>query len=68
MSLKAFHIAFVTVSTLLTIGFGAWAIVRYRHQGETLLLLGGIGSLVGTVALVVYGRWFLKKLKGVGYL
>jgi hypothetical protein len=31
-------------------------------------LLFGIGSLAAGVALIVYERYFLKKLKNVGYL
>ena len=68
MSLKAFHLVFVTVSAILGLGFGAWAIADYRRSGSAGSLWSGVGSLVGTVALIVYGRWFLRKLKGVGYL
>lgn len=68
MSLKAFHLVFVTLSAVLGLGFGAWAIVDYRRNDNIGSLCWGIGSLVGTVALIVYGRWFLRKLKGVGYL
>ena len=68
MSLKAFHIVFVTVSAILGLGFGAWAIADYRRNGSAESLWWGIGSLAGTAALIVYGRWFLRKLKGVGYL
>jgi len=68
MSLKAFHLVFVTVSAILGLGFGAWAIADYRVSGSAGSLWWGIGSLAGTGALIVYGRWFLRKLKGVGYL
>ena len=68
MSLKAFHIVFVTLATLLAAGFGAWAVRDYRANGDTSSLVIGIASLVGSVALVSYGRWFLHKLKGVSYL
>ena len=68
MSLKAFHIVFIVVSTLLCIGFGVWAIVEYRSQGGLGTLVAGVGSLSASLALVWYGRWFLRKLKGVSYL
>lgn len=68
MSLKAFHIVFVTISTILAIGFGLWAIRNYNHNHEMLSLIFGSFSLIGAVVLVVYGRWFLRKLKGVSYL
>lgn len=68
MSLKAFHIVFVVVSTMLTLGFGAWSIREFRTTNDMAFLLGGIFSFVLAVALLIYGRWFLRKLQGVGYL
>ena len=68
MSLKAFHIVFVAVSTLLCVGFGVWAIAEYRSHGDPGTLVAGVGSLSASLALVWYGRWFLRKLKGVSYL
>lgn len=68
MSLKAFHLVFVASSAILGLGFGAWAIADYRKSGNTGSLCWGVGSLAATGALMVYGRWFLRKLKGVGYL
>lgn len=68
MSLKAFHIVFVVASTILALFVGVWAIRNYRAGGDVTALVAGIGSLLGAVALIWYGRWFLKKLKGVDYL
>lgn len=68
MSLKTFHIVFVTVSTMLALGFGIWACREYRVSGDGTTLLAGVGSLLVAVALVVYGFWFLRKLKWVSYL
>ena len=67
MSLKAFHIIFVIVSTLLTISVGLWAISQYRSTGSLSMLWFGMGSFAGTIALGVYGRYFLKKLKHISY-
>lgn len=66
MSLKAFHVAFVVCSVLLAVGFGVWALAR--EGGGTLYLLLGLLSFGIAIGLVVYGVWFLKKLKGVSYL
>jgi len=68
MSLKAFHVAFITLSTLLAAGFGAWSIAAYQARGEASYLALGIFSFLAAVALVVYGGYFLKKMKGVSYL
>jgi len=66
MSLKAFHVLFVTISVLITLGFGIWSLRQYGDTGATGSLALGIASLVVSVALVVYGVAFLKKLKQAG--
>lgn len=68
MSLKAFHIVFIAVSTLLAIAFGVWEVLRYMETGSIGMLLAGLASFVAAAGLVVYGVRFLKKLKHVGYL
>ena len=68
MSLKAFHIVFITVSTVLAAGFGLWSLQNYFAGEDGLNLIFGIGSLLAGVALVIYGKYFLKKLKKVSYL
>ena len=69
MSLKAFHLVFVTVSTLLTFGVAAWAFDNYFSGARlTADLLFGCGSLLCGAALLAYGRYFLRKLKDVSYL
>ena len=69
MSLKAFHIFFVTVSSLLAFGFGGWSVKNYFGGSHAALDLAmGLGSIVIGIALIVYGRYFLKKLKNVSYL
>ena len=68
MSLKAFHIFFIVVSTLFTLGFGVWATRDFAASGNWVNLSLGVGSFVSSVVLVVYGVWFLRKLKGVSYL
>ena len=66
MSLKAFHVVFITLSTLLAAGFGVWSITADTGKSEGLYL--GVFSLLAAVALVVYGVYFLKKMKDVSYL
>ena len=61
MSLKAVHIFFITIATLFCIGFGVLALK------QDLTFLGVLG-FVGAVALLVYGSWFLKKMKDVSLI
>ena len=68
MSLKAFHIIFVTASVLLAFGVAAWAFVNYADTRRITDLAAGIGSVFSGVGLLVYGRYFLKKLKNISYL
>lgn len=68
MSLKAFHIVFITASVLLAFGFGAWSLVGYSDTGRRIDLMFGVASVLIGVGLIVYGRYFLKKLRGISYL
>ncbi|MEO8429726.1 MAG: hypothetical protein ABI651_21775 [Verrucomicrobiota bacterium] len=69
MSLKAFHIIFITASTLLAFGFGAWSLaVYFTANGGTLDFVLGSASVGAGIALIVYGKYFLKKLKNISYL
>lgn len=69
MSLKAFHVIFITASCALAFGCGIWGLKDYWSPGGGLFdLLFGIGSLGTGVGLILYERYFLKKLKNVSYL
>jgi len=68
MSLKTFHLVFVTCSLMLTVGFAVWAFGNYGRTSQMSDLVYGIGSSIASVVLIVYGRIFLKKLKDISYL
>ena len=68
MSLKAFHIFFIVVSTALCVGLGVWATQEFARSESWVDLALGVGSFVGSILLACYGVWFLRKLKGVSYL
>ena len=59
MSLKGFHIVFITLSILLAIGCAAWSFTN-----QTALPFG-IASVVAAVALLFYGAWFIRKSKKI---
>jgi len=63
MSLKAFHIVFVTLSTLLAFTFAVWAFRSAADSGGTEMLVAGVLSAAFGVSLIVYGFWFWKKIK-----
>ncbi len=65
MSLKAFHVFFVSVSFLLSLGVSFWAFRDYSRAEGTGSVLPGTGALLFAAALLWYGKWFLGKLKDV---
>jgi hypothetical protein len=68
MSLKAFHVIFITAAVLLAFGFGAWMLGVYKDSSSPGDYNLGIGSLVVGVVLVGYEIYFLRKLRKVSYL
>ena len=68
MSLKAFHIVFILMSTLLALGFAGWSVMAYSSGGNTVHLLAAGVSVISGAGLIVYGIRFLKKLKHVSFL
>jgi hypothetical protein len=69
MSLKAFHLVFITAASALACGFGVWAFQNYAGaDGRTADLLTGLGAVVVSLGLLGYERYFLKKNRHVGYL
>jgi hypothetical protein len=64
MSLKAFHLVFITAATALAFGCAAWGLKAYFSQeGSGADLVFGLGSLATGAGLILYERYFLKKLK-----
>ena len=61
MSLKAFHLIFVTLLTTLSFGCAAWAFAAGR------VLFGALAIVAGFL-VIIYGIYFLKKLKKISYL
>ena len=69
MSLKTFHIIFITASSALAFGCGVWELKNFfSAEGAAWDLISGLGSLAAGVGLIIYERYFLKKFKNVSYL
>ncbi len=69
MSLKAFHLIFITAACALALGFGIWELREYfSPEGRPANLIMAIGSFAAVIALVLYERYFLKKTKNASYL
>lgn len=63
MSLKGFHILFITVSTMLALGVGAWCLWVNSVEGMPVFRTGAICSFVAAIGLMIYGVWFYRKMK-----
>ena len=61
MSLKAFHLIFVALLTALSFGCTAWAF----QSGS---VFWGVMAVAAGIFVILYGIYFLKKLKSVSYL
>ena len=65
MSLKSFHIVFIVLSTLLSFGFGLWAVREYAATAQILNGVMGYASLTAGVVLAAYLLWFLVKMRKI---
>ncbi|MBI4558607.1 MAG: hypothetical protein HY706_13590 [Candidatus Hydrogenedentes bacterium] len=63
MSLKIFHIVFVSISTIVLAGFGVWCLRAFFLERSGTDLALGVFSLVASLVLIVYGKKFYEKFK-----
>jgi hypothetical protein len=58
MSLKGFHIFFITIAVLFCAGFSTWAFLGEGSQGMQIpgTITAGMGALI-----LIYGVWFVRK-------
>jgi hypothetical protein len=66
VSLRFFHIVFISLAGLLAAVTGVWSLDRYGLAGGGGWLLLGIACLAAAVALAVYGLWFVRKTRQEG--
>lgn len=62
MSLRAFHIVFVSVTTLLFAFLAVWAFGFAADRTAMITALGAI-SVAGALGMPVYGVFFYKKAR-----
>jgi multidrug transporter EmrE-like cation transporter len=60
MSLKSFHIVFVSVTTLLFVFLAIWAFVLAPDPGAASTAFGVLGA-AGALVMPVYGVLFYRK-------
>ena len=72
MSLRKFHIFFITLATICLVSFGLWclysgsSIFSSPKSGENLRLFSSSASFVLAAMTLFYGVWFyFKKIKNI---
>jgi len=60
MSLKGFHIVFITVASLLFAFLVLWSTVITDEKGAVAKIMIGVG-IGGLLLMPLYGRYFLRK-------
>lgn len=68
MSLKAFHIVFVAASVVLMAFLSGWSFLAYRETRSSEYLVWSLCAACSVVGLVIYGRFFLRKLRNISFL
>ena len=65
MSLKAFHVVFISVAVVMALAIGIACLRTWFGSDGAGNLVGGLGALAVGAALIGYETWFLRKVKGL---
>jgi hypothetical protein len=65
VSLKAFHVIFISAAILLAVWLGVWSWQQREAAGGGGWLALAVGSFAAAAGLVVYEVWFLRKTRQV---
>lgn len=65
MSIKGFHLIFITIAAIFCAGFGVWALFFNDKETGTGITFAGIVTLIASVALIFYGIYFRRKSKDI---
>ncbi|MEZ4751416.1 MAG: hypothetical protein R3B54_12595 [Bdellovibrionota bacterium] len=63
MSLRAFHIFFITIASLFCLWFGLWSYDEFKITHGSLSLVFAFSSAIGGVALIFYLNWFVRRTR-----
>jgi len=65
MSLKAFHVVFITASVALAFFVAAWCFRASPEETSGARVAAGLVSVACGVGLAGYEVWFLRKMRGL---
>lgn len=66
MSLKAFHVVFITLSIVLCVWFGLWAFSQRGPDGSVQYLALSALAFLSSAGLLAYEVGFLRKCRVAG--
>ena len=65
MSLRAFHLFFISLSAVMAAFCSAWAFSQYRLDHELIYAAGAAVSAVSVAGLAFYGAAFQRKTRNL---
>jgi len=65
MSLKSFHLVFITVSSLFMIYFSYWSFSNWFSYSDISYFVYGLLSVLSFLFLILYSKKFISKYKGI---
>jgi len=65
MSIKGFHLIFISIAALFFAGFGVWALFFDQQDSGMGTKIAGVVTLIASVGLVFYGIYFRRKSKNI---
>ena len=63
MSLRAFHLFFISLSAVMVAFCSAWAYSQYQMAHQLIYGLGALASAASVAGLAVYGVAFQRKTR-----
>jgi hypothetical protein len=65
MSLRAFHLFFISLSAVMAAFCAAWAFSQYRADHELIYAAGSVVSALSVAGLAIYGATFQRKTRNL---
>ena len=65
MSLKSFHLVFISLSVILAAFSAAWAVGQYRLEHEAIYAVTTAGAIAIAAGLMWYGTVFQRKTRNL---
>jgi hypothetical protein len=65
MSLRAFHLFFISLSAVMAAFCSAWAFSQFRADHEVIYAVGAAVSAASVAGLAMYGAAFQRKTRNL---